>query len=199
VTHYQDDYDDPYVNPHLGVRAAGVIPTRGRGSMPFALLDGEPLVSYAAHALSSAGVDLVDFTAAFDEVRAQHHPLVVHDPLCPLTPVEFLRTAICTAVDDDVVVVAVQAVTDTIKSVNDELVGETVDREALWTVTSPVVLPAGVVAELDDWPDSDDFAALVSWLRERYDVRFLQSPALGRRVEDESSVVLLEALAAEKA
>jgi hypothetical protein len=30
-------------------------------------------------------------------------------------------------------------------------------------------------------------------------VRFLEAPALGRRVEDESSLVLLEALAAEEA
>jgi hypothetical protein len=53
-----------------------------------------------------------------------------------------------------------------------------------------------VVAELDAWPDADDFTALVSWLRQRFEVRFLEAPALGRRVEDESSVALLEALAA---
>jgi 2-C-methyl-D-erythritol 4-phosphate cytidylyltransferase len=95
-----------------------------------------------------------------------------------------------------VVVVGVQPVTDTIKSVHAGVVGETVDREGLWTVTSPVVLPPDVVAELDDWPDADDFTQLVGWLRERFEVRFLEAPALGRRVEDESAVALLEALAA---
>lgn len=166
--------------------------------MPFALLDGEPLVALASFALEDAGVELVDFTIDLADVRDGSRPLVLHDPLCPLTPVEFLREAVSASVEDDVVVVGVHAVTDTIKSVAGEVVGQTVDREALWTVTSPVVLPARVVAELDAWPD-DDFAALVSWLRERYDVRFLEAPALGRRVEDQSSVSLLEALAAQKA
>ena len=81
-------------------------------------------------------------------------------------------------------------------SVHEGRVGGTVDRDGLWAVTSPVVLPADVVAELDAWPDADDFTALVSWLRQRFEVRFLEAPALGRRVEDESSVALLEALAA---
>ncbi|HSE54768.1 MAG TPA: 2-C-methyl-D-erythritol 4-phosphate cytidylyltransferase, partial [Nocardioidaceae bacterium] len=115
---------------------------------------------------------------------------------CPLTPIAFLREALATAVAEDVVVVGVQPVTDTIKTVEEGVVGGTVDREGLWAVTSPVVLPADVVAELDAWPDADDFTALVSWLRQRFEVRFLEAPALGRRVEDESSLALLEALAA---
>jgi 2-C-methyl-D-erythritol 4-phosphate cytidylyltransferase len=166
--------------------------------MPFALLDGEPLVALASFALEDAGAELVDFTVDLAEVRDEHRPLVLHDPLCPLTPVEFLREAIASALAEGKIVVAVQPVTDTVKSVAGGVVGETVDREGLWTVTSPVVLPAGVVADLDAWPD-DDFAGLVSRLRERYDVRFLEAPALGRRVDDESSLALLEALAAEQA
>ncbi|HET7532102.1 MAG TPA: 2-C-methyl-D-erythritol 4-phosphate cytidylyltransferase [Nocardioidaceae bacterium] len=184
-----DDHDAPPV-------AMGQVPTTGRGAMPFAMLDGEPLVALASFALEDSGVELVDFNVHLADVRDQHRPLVLHDPLCPLTPIAFLREALATAVADDVVVVGVQPVTDTIKTVEEGVVGGTVDREGLWAVTSPVVLPADVVAELDAWPDADDFTALVSWLRQRFEVRFLEAPALGRRVEDESSVALLEALAA---
>lgn len=188
VTIHDDETDAPPL---------GHVPTTGRGSMPFALLDGEPLVALASFALADAGADLVDFNVDLTTLRSAGRPLALHDPLCPLTPADFLRQAVARAVEDDVVVVGVQAVTDTIKSVTGGVVGETVDREALWTVTSPVVLPAAVVADLDEWPD-DDFAALVSRLRERYDVRFLEAPALGRRVDDESALELLEALAEER-
>ena len=190
-------YDDHDYDPHLGLRALGVVPTSGRGSMPFALLDGEPLVAFATHALGAAGVELLDFNAGFAEVRARQVPVAFHDPLCPLVPVEFLREAIRTSADEDAVVVGVTPVTDTIKTVHDGVVGETVDREALWAVTSPVVLPASVVAELDAWPDTDDFAGLVTRLRERFGVRFLEAPPMARRVDDESSLAVLHALAAE--
>jgi 2-C-methyl-D-erythritol 4-phosphate cytidylyltransferase len=91
----------------------------------------------------------------------------------------------------------VHPVTDTVKAVRGEVVGQTVDREGLWVVTSPVVLPASLVAELDGWPATDDLVALVARLAERAEVRFLEAPPLARRVEDESAVVLLQALAAE--
>jgi len=189
-------YDDRHDELDDAPPAMGQVPTTGRGSMPFAMLDGEPLVALASFALEASGVELVDFNVDLADVRDQHRPLVLHDPLCPLTPVAFLREALATAVAEDVVVVGVQPVTDTIKTVEEGVVGGTVDREGLWAVTSPVVLPADVVAELDAWPDADDFTALVSWLRQRFEVRFLEAPVLGRRVEDESSVALLEALAA---
>lgn len=174
----------------------GQVPTTGRGSMPFAMLDGEPLVALASFALADSGVELVDFNLELADVPDRDRPLVLHDPLCPLTPVAFLREAVEVAVSDDVVVVGVQPVTDTVKSARDGVVGETVDREGLWTVTSPVVLPASVVGGLDAWPDADDFTALVAGLRERFEMRFLEAPAEGRRVADESDVELLEALAA---
>lgn len=179
-------------------RAMGQVPTDGRGSMPFALLDGEPLVALASFALEDAGVELVEFHVDLANLDERDRPLVVHDPLCPLTPAGFLREAVEVAVREDVVVVGVHPVTDTIKSVASGVVGDTVDREELWTVTSPVVLPASVVARLDAWPDADDLVALVTRLREAADVRFLEAPPLGRRVDDESSLVLLEALAAEQ-
>jgi hypothetical protein len=175
-------------------RAMGQVPTTGRGSMPFATLDGEPLVALASFALEDVGVELVDFNVELADARGTGRPLVVHDPLCPRTPVEFLREAVATAVAENVVVVGVHPVTDTIKSVRDGVVGETVDREGLWAVTSPVVLPASVVATLEDWPDGDDLTGLVARLREQHETRFLEAPALGRRVADESDITLLEAL-----
>jgi 2-C-methyl-D-erythritol 4-phosphate cytidylyltransferase len=186
-------YDESGEPPESG-RAMGQVPTTGRGSMPFATLDGEPLVALASFALEDAGVELVDFDVELADARGDHRALALHDPLCPRTPVEFLREAVATAVAQDMVVVGVHSVTDTIKSVRDGVVGETVDREGLWTVTSPVILPASVVATLEDWPDADDLTDLVARLRERHEVRFLEAPALGRRVADESDIKLLEAL-----
>jgi hypothetical protein len=183
----QDEPDEPG-------RAMGQVPTTGRGSMPFATLDGEPLVALASFALEDVGVELVDFDVELDDARGTGRPLVLHDPLCPRTPRDFLREAVATAVAEGVVVVGVHAVTDTVKRVTDGVVGETVDREGLWTVTSPVVLPAAVVATLEDWPDADDLTDLVVRLREQHEIRFLEAPALGRRVADESDIELLEAL-----
>ena len=180
--------------PHPdGTRAVGQVPVTGRGSLPFALLDGEALVAVASWTLEAAGVELLDFDVSWDAVRRLGRPLVIHDPLCPLTPPGFLREAVAAATD--AVVVGAQPVRDT-KSVHEGAVGETVDREALWAVTSPIVLPASVVAQLDDWPDTDDVTALVARLREQFSVSFLEAPALGRRVEDESAVALLADLAA---
>ncbi|HEU4514321.1 MAG TPA: 2-C-methyl-D-erythritol 4-phosphate cytidylyltransferase [Nocardioidaceae bacterium] len=190
------------VNPHESsddrARAMGQVPTTGRGSMPYALLDGEPLVALASFALEDAGVELVEFHVDLTRLRDRDRPLVVHDPLCPLTPPGFIREAVDLAVAEDAVVVGVHPVTDTIKRVDHGVVGDTVDREGLWTVTSPVVLPASVVTRLDGWPDADDVASLVARLRETAVVRFLEAPPLGRRVDDESSLVLLGALAAEQ-
>ena len=74
--------------------AVGVVPTDGRGSLPFALMHNEALVAVASWALGEAGVELLDFTAPWSEVVERGLPLAVHDPLCPGTPVDFLRAAV---------------------------------------------------------------------------------------------------------
>jgi 2-C-methyl-D-erythritol 4-phosphate cytidylyltransferase len=183
--------------------AVGVVPTDGRGSLPFALLHNEALVAVASWALGEAGVELLDFTAPWSEVVARGLPLVVHDPLCPGTPVTFLAATVAEAAASGAVVVGVRPVTDTVKHLDGGdgdggtgdggTVGETVDRSALVAVASPVVLPAAVVSALDDWPDLDDVPALVDRLRREYPVSFLEAPAQARRVADESDVRLLEA------
>ena len=95
-------------------RPVGVVPVEGRGSLPFALLHGESLVAVASWALGEAGVELLDFTASWADVQARGTALVVHDPLCPGTPADFLREVVAAAADGRVVV-GVRPVTDTVQ------------------------------------------------------------------------------------
>jgi 2-C-methyl-D-erythritol 4-phosphate cytidylyltransferase len=177
--------------------AGGWVPVEGRGSRPYLLLHGESLVAVASWALGDAGVELIDFTAGWADVRERGTALVVHDPLCPGTPAAFLAEAVATAVAQDVVVVGVRPVTDTVKASDGETLGATVDRAGLLAVSSPVVLPASVVEALPAPPPAaafDDLADLVAWLRESHEVRFVEAPPAGRRVLDESDLRLVEAL-----
>ena len=131
----------------------------GRGSLPFALLHGEPLVACAAWAMGEAGVRLLDLNTPWDDVREAGAPLVWHDALCPMTPPDFLAACVRRAVAEDVVVVGVLPVTDTVKDLLERdgltLVAQTHDRDRLRRLASPLVVPSEVVARLDDWPDVD--------------------------------------------
>jgi 2-C-methyl-D-erythritol 4-phosphate cytidylyltransferase len=171
----------------------GVVPVEARGSLPFTLIHGESLVAAASWALTTAGAELFDYDVSFDAVRESGRGLVIHDPLCPLTPVDFLEEAIGEAARRGAVVVGVRPVTDTVKEYDGAVLGATVDREDLLSVTSPVVLPATVLASLDD-VDTDDLADLVAGLSSRFPVRFLQAPALGRRIAGEGDLEILAGL-----
>jgi 2-C-methyl-D-erythritol 4-phosphate cytidylyltransferase len=182
------------------MQSLGIVPTDGRGSLPFALVHGESLVAAASWALTTAGVELYDYSVSFEAVQDAGQPLVVHDPLCPLTPAGFIEEAVEECERTGAVVVGVRPVTDTIKeyaaatdSGQPRLLGATLDREDLVCVTSPVVLPAAVVAALDEL-DADDLAALVARISERFPVRHLPAPALGRRIVGESDLEVLVAL-----
>lgn len=175
--------------------AVGIVPVDGRGSMPFSLLHNESLVAVASWALGEAGVVLLDFIEEWDEVVARGSTVVVHDPLCPGTPVSFLREAIAACHEAGTCVVGTRPVTDTVRAVDESgTTGRTVDRDELLAVASPVVIPASVVATLHEPPLLDDLADLVVSLREHHDVRFLEAPAEARRVADESDVQLVEAM-----
>ncbi len=167
----------------------------GRGSLPFALVHGESLVAAASFALEEAGVQLVDFNVPWDELRASGRPVVLHDPLCPLTPPDFIAAAVAAAASGEVVA-GCRPVTDTLKQVTDGFVGATVDRDAHVVVSSPVVLPPAVVAEMAVPPDTDDFALLVQRLRAGGAVRLLDAPPLGRRAGEQADLALLEAMSA---
>jgi 2-C-methyl-D-erythritol 4-phosphate cytidylyltransferase len=175
----------------------GVVVESRRGSLPFALLHGEPLVACAAWAMGEAGIRLLDLTTPWDDVREAGAPLVWHDALCPMTPPDFLADCVRRAVDEGAVVVGVRPVTDTVKAIADDVdgpvVGATVDRDGLAAVASPIVLPATVVAACGDWP-SVDFVQAVSELRALGQVVLVEAPAAARRVETTDDVRALEAL-----
>ena len=187
-------------------RPVGVL--AGSGRLGEVLLHGVPLVSHARRGLRDAGVEVLATDSPWNSLVTRGHrtvsgtrngecssTLVVHDPMCPLTPAAFISSLVDAALTSGAVQVGVRPVTDTIKSVAHDIVGRTVDRELLLAIASPVVLAPPVVAALPDWPDTDDFANLVRSLRELFPVQFVEVPAMGRRVEDLSAVRLLEAFA----
>lgn len=172
--------------------ALGIVPDEGRGSLPFALIYGEPLLAAATFAVEAADVTVLDPRTEWDYVIETGLPLLIHDPLCPLTPSSFLLEAAETALESDQVVVGVRAVTDTIKQDLGDRLGETIDRSRLREITSPIVIPARVVAELSALP-SGDFASVVSGLS-RHGIQELDAPALSRRVRVAEDIRVLEAL-----
>lgn len=184
--------DDP-------VPSMGTVLDEARGSLPYALLHGEALVACAAWGLGAAGVTLLDIGTPWSSVVAGGEPFVVHDSLCPMTPASFIADCVAQAVAGDTVVVGVRAVTDTIKQVEDDTVGSTVDRDGVWAVCSPLVLPARVVAGLGDRglvalsPDLD-LAQMVEVLRRRESLVTRQAPPSARRVTSPEDVAALEAL-----
>ena len=173
--------------------ALGAVVETGRGSLPFSLIHGEALVACAAWALGDAGVTAVDLGTEWAGLVDAGEPFVLHDPLCPMTPAGFIAACVTRAGETGRVVVGVRPVTDTVKSVRDGVVGETVDREALRAVVSPIVLPAAVVTALDGLPTTD-FAELVAWLRGAHPVELVEAPPEARRVANEEDLRLLEAL-----
>ena len=133
-------------------------------------------------------------------LRDSGRPLVIHDPLCPMTPVEFLEQAIEESERTGAVVVGVRPVTDTVKQyaapaegTGPGRLGATVDRETLMCVASPVVLPASVLASLGSLR-LEDLAELVAELVRRFPVRHLPAPALARRITDTDDLAVLAAL-----
>ena len=194
-----------------------------RGTLPFETLHGEPLYLHALRALVAAYP--VEATVSVDEahearVRAEveaaglparisvgdawwgelarfaPRDLLVHDPLCPLTSADFLRAVSdrCAA-RPGVSFVSFRPVTDTVKTVVDERIQGTIDREALAAVTSPALVAASTVGRAvtaGRKPPLADFAELVAWLRSLGEVELVKAPSMARRVDDASSVNLLE-------
>ena len=170
----------------------------GRGSLPFSLLHGEPLVACAAWAMGEAGILLLDLVTPWDDVREAGAPLVWHDALCPMTPPDFLAACVRRAVAEDAVVAGVLPVTDTVKDL--------VERDGVTAGgADPRPRPAAggwpprsccrrrSSRLLDDWPD-EDLVRAVADLRARGPVLFVEAPASAARVSSPADVVRLEAL-----
>ncbi len=147
----------------------------------------------AAWAVGEAGVDLVDASVPWAGLAESGEDLVLHDALCPMTPPDFIRACLEHARQTGLPVVGVRPVTDTVKVVADGFVGETVDREGLLAIASPLVIPAAVVAALGGM--SHDLARAVADLAAAgHGVETLEAPTEGRRVASAEAVRLLEAL-----
>lgn len=174
-------------------QALGAVIEVDRGSLPFALIHGEALVACAAWALGDAGVTTVDLGTEWAGIVDSGEPFVLHDSLCPMAPAEYLEACLARAIETDRVVVGVRPVTDTVKRADQGIVGETVDRDELRAVATPIVLPASVVAGLSGLP-STDFAVLAEWLRGAHELELVEAPPSARRVADEDDIQVLEAL-----
>lgn len=123
--------------------------------------------------------------------------VVLHDPLCPLVPARFLTGCLAerrtgSGPDETPALVAFRPVTDTIKTVIDERIVDTLDRDRFGIVASPVVFDHD--GDGDRPVSTEDFAALATWLRGRGPVSLRKAPSLGRRVDDPSAVNLLECM-----
>ena len=175
------------------IPALGTVLDQDRGSLPYALIHGEALVAAAAWALGEAGVTPIDTGTPWAALAESGEPVVLHDPLCPMTPPDFIASCLARAVEHQCVVVGVRPVTDTVKVVEGGYVGETLDRSGLVAVASPVVLPPAVVASLGGLPTSD-LADLVDQLRGRYPVELAEAPPAARRVGSAEDLRVLEAL-----
>ena len=117
--------------------------------------------------------------------------VVVHDPLCPLVPPAFVSGLVEQAASGPPVV-AVRPVVDTIKATRDGNVVDTIDRETLRVVSSPVVArPDDLLALGDPMTVIADPVLLAAGLRDRSDAHLVVAPPSARRVEDISGLRLL--------
>ncbi|GAA1477875.1 hypothetical protein GCM10009623_23210 [Nocardioides aestuarii] len=142
-------------------------------------------------------VDVLPPETWWQQVVADGRPLLVHDALCPLVTAGFITTVLARGRErPDQGAAGVRTVTDTLKAVVDGRITETIDRDALVTVTSPVLVPATALdaGDVSAPMPVDDGAALVAWLRRRVEVELVRAPSLGRRIEDVRAVRLLESL-----
>ena len=148
----------------------------------------------AAWALGESGVDIVDATVGWEAWVEAGRDVVLHDALCPMTPPSFIAACLEQARATGQPVVGVRPVTDTVKVVAHERVGDTLDRTSLLAVTSPLVIPAGVVAGLAEHPVGDLARAVADLARAGHRVETVAAPPEGRRVSSPEDVRLLDAL-----
>lgn len=151
-------------------------------------------MAVAAWSLGEAEVELADAGVGWDHIAGTGAYVVLHDPLCPMTPPDFLARCVAVAAERDVVAIGVRPVTDTLKSVLEGELGATVDRDQMIAVCSPIVLPPEVAGSLTGGLPATDFVTLTGVLRERYEVEFVEAPAAARRIASAEDVRVLAAL-----
>lgn len=157
----------------------------------------------AAWSLGEGEVSILDDSIEWeglltDEDDDEALVLVLADALCPATPPAFVQECLDAAMQGRPVVAGSRPVTDTVKRVGADEVGDTVDRDALVQVTSPVVLgPDAVAVAAKLWPGGPvslpgDTATVVERLAGHVEVHYLEAPETGRRVADLEDVRMLE-------
>jgi hypothetical protein len=205
--------------------ALGVVPLEGRGSLPFLHLHREILFLHAVRALLEVGALHRGVVVTIDDGQREAAesalaraglavPVVpadrwwrslppgrvtvaLHDPLCPLVPASFLSA--CVEAREAEALVAFRPVTDTIKTVVDDHIVGTLDRDLFGIVASPVVFDYEPPEKAAGTPGAEppptaDFGVLAAWLRAAGPVELRKAPSLGRRVDDPSAVNLLECM-----
>ena len=178
----------------VDVIAVGRVLDEGRGSLPYALVHGEALVAAATWALSEARVLPLDARTPLRGVLDADLPLVLHDALCPMTPPEFIAACVRRAVEEDVVVAAVRPVTDTVKVLDGDVLGATVDRDGLVRVVSPVVVPVRLLQDAALENPAADLADVVGRLGQAGRVILVEAPPEAMRVGDPEDLRVLQAL-----
>jgi 2-C-methyl-D-erythritol 4-phosphate cytidylyltransferase len=198
-------------------RVLGVVPLIGRGPLVHGSIGGSTLAEMATqlvarvtgavvvvvdaseHAVAGAepserislpegGPGLLRLLETFDQV-------VVHDPLCPLVPEQFVRRLM--AGDRESVRVAVRPVIDTVKATVDGVVTGTVDRERLRVISSPVVAPGRLLAGIDDLAAAlTDLTVLVAQLRVAGETELVVAPTVSHRIDDTPGLRFVAAVAA---
>ena len=148
----------------------------------------------AAWAVGESGVDLVDASVPWQGIAESGEDVVLHDSLCPMTPPWFIQACLERARESGRPVVGVRPVTDTVKVVSGGVVGETLDRDDLLAITSPLVLPAHVVSQLALRPSTDLARAVADLAAAGHQVEPVTAPPEGRRVASTEDLRLLDAL-----
>lgn len=192
----EEEFESVFLDPDAP-EPLGLLLDEDRGTLPYALIHGEALITCAAWAMGEAGALPADAGSSWDELREHVEEtgatVVLHDPLCPMTPAAFIASCVDRAHRARVVVVGVRPVTDTVKTVEDGFLGSTLERENLRTIVSPVVLPSSVVLAMPSLP-STHFDELVPMLREHFPVALVPAPAEARRISSADDVRILEEL-----
>jgi 2-C-methyl-D-erythritol 4-phosphate cytidylyltransferase len=188
-----------------------VVPVARAGSLALAELAGEPLLLRALSAVSAAGLDPVvvtDDLASVRPVLRDAAPLVgiadlaasvgqsgttllVHDPLCPLTPPSLL-VSMSGRGADGAAAVAVLAMTDTVKTTTGDLVTATINRAAVAAVASPFVGPTELVLRAAG--TVLDLPGLVRRLWGLVPIGLVAADALCARVSEASELELLSSV-----
>jgi 2-C-methyl-D-erythritol 4-phosphate cytidylyltransferase len=157
-------------------------------------LHGVPLGELArATAREVCDVVLGDESAAVPLRDLAADLVLVHDSLCPLLPAGALAECLEVA-RRGVAVVGVRPVTDTVKRVADGRLAETLDRDQVLALASPLVLPASALPVCGTVGELGDLASLVAGVAG--EVEPVEVPAVGRRVADAADLEVLAAYAA---